>query len=167
MAGMTPLLLESPDTAPDFAIQEAVEPDLLLWESLTSAGRCTWAEAAGLVSLVGVEPAWTFLILSRDVAPETSTRFCQMTGGMYGRDLLVEIGEGNDVAIVSPAHAGFGRRVQITEATPWEIGNADELVLQPRAAILSIAYDWVVCGELSLKYRLRPVPTYPIPAVNR
>lgn len=163
---MMPQLLERPDLDLDYALQEAVAPDLLCWEGLTSNGKCNWVEAAQLVTLVGIDPAYTYLILSRDVAPETSTRFCQMTGGMYGRDLLVEIGEGNDVAIVSPAHAGFGRRVPITESDPWEFSTADEYLLLPREAAIPIAFDWLIHGELDSGYRLRPVPTYPIPTVN-
>ncbi|MHC5796172.1 hypothetical protein ACVXZ4_08445 [Lacisediminihabitans sp. FW035] len=162
---MTSLLLDRLELEPDYALQEAV-PDLLVWESLTSGGRCTWFEADRKVTLIGVDPAFTFLTLNLDQPAETSTRFCQMTGGMHG-GLLIEIGGGAGVGIVAPCDAGRGRRVTVTESSPWEYSTADELVLLPRDAVMPIACDWLIHGDLSPKYRLRPVEGYPMPAVSR
>jgi hypothetical protein len=161
---MTSLLIDRPELDLDYALQEETAPDLLVWESLTSGGRCTWVEACCMIALVGVEPGFTFLILNRDEPAETSTRFCQMTGGLHG-GLLVEIGGGDDVGIVAPWGAGWGRRVTVTESSPWEFSTADELVLLPREAVMPIAFDWLVHSELSPKYQLRPVEGYPMPAV--
>jgi hypothetical protein len=166
---MTSLLLERPDTVLDFAIQEAVEPERLCWSGLYSDGQCTWSEALGLLSLVGVVDDFTFLTLYRDPAIDPTQRFFQCAGGgqEVGGRLLAEIGCENDVAVVAPWDAGFGRRLPITAAEPWDYSEADEMVLLRREVLLSIAFDWIMHGELSLKYRLRPVPTYPMPAVNR
>ena len=161
---MTPVLDLTVDSALELSFQEAVAPELL-WQSLSSNGRCNWPETAHRISLVGVEPSHTFLILNRDVSPGDPRRFCQVTGGMNGLGLLIEIGDGDDVGIVAGAYAGWGRRIQITERDPWVVSSADELVLQPRENALSIAYNWVMLGVLNSEYCMRPVENYRIPSV--
>ena len=160
---MTLLLLDRSDLDLDYALREETTPDLLNWVSLTSSGKCTWVEAAQMVTLVGVDPAFTFLILSRDEPIETSHRFCQTTGGLHGGLLLVEIGEGDNVGIVAPWDARFGRQIPVTESSPWEFSTADEFVLLPRGAVIPITFDWLVHIELSSKYRLRPVEDFSLP----
>jgi len=168
MLGMTSLLIRRPDTFPDYSPLEAVEPELLLWSSLCSDGKCSWGEALGLISLVGVLAEFTYLTLHRDPAADQTQRFFQCTGGgpeVNGR-LLAEIGSENDVAVVAPCDAGWGRRVPITAAEPWSYSEVDELVLLPRDVLLSIAFGWIMDAALSPQYRLRPVPTYSMSAVN-
>lgn len=165
---MTTLLLERPGTTLDFAIQEAVEPERLRWSSLYSDGTCNWSDAPGLISLVGVLEEFTFLTLHRDDSVDPLQRFFQCAGGSPGGDgrLLAEIGSENDVAVVAPSEAGWGRKVPITAAEPWVYSEADELVLLPREVLLPIAFDWIMRGTLDPLYRLRSVPTYSMPAVN-
>ncbi|WP_354575975.1 hypothetical protein [Frigoribacterium sp. UYMn621] len=165
---MTSLLLERPDTAPDDATREAVAPERLCWSGLNSDGICTWGEALGLISLVGVQEEFTFLTLYRDAAVDPAQRFFQCTGGgpKVGGRLLAEIGNGNDVAVMAPWDAAVGRRVEITTAEPWAYSEADEQGLLPREELLAIAYEWVMHGKVSPKYRLRRVPTFNLPVVN-
>jgi len=169
MGGMTSLLLERrPDTALDYETREAVEPELLRWSSLYSDGKCNWSDAPGLISLVGALEEFTFLTLHRDDSVDPLQRFFQCAGGGFGVDgrLLAEIGSENDVAIVAPWDAGWGRRVPITAAEPWAYSEADELALLPREVLLPIAFNWIMHGTLDPLYRLRSVPTYSMPAVN-
>ena len=169
MLGMTSLLIRRPDTFPDYSPLEAVEPELLLWSSLCSDGKCSWGEALGLISLVGVLAEFTYLTLHRDPAADQTQRFFQCTGGgpSVGGRLLAEIGSENDVAVVAPWDAGWGRQVPVTAAEPWSYSEANELALLRRDELIPIAYDWIIHGELSSKYRLRPVPTFSMPALNR
>ena len=160
---MTLLLLDRPDIDLDYALREETSPDLLNWISLTSSGKCTWVEATQMVTLVGVDRAFTFLILHRNEPVETSRRFCQTTGGLRGGLLLVEIGEGENVGIVAPSDASVGRQIPVTESDPWEFSTADEYVLLPREAAIPIAFDWLMHSELDSKYRLRPVENFPLP----
>ena len=165
---MTTLLLERRALDLDYAAQEAVEPERLRWSSLYSDGTCGWGEVRGLISLVGVLEEFTFLTLHRDDSVDPLQRFFQCTGGGSGVDgrLLAEIGSENDVAVVSPWDAGWGRKVPITAAEPWVYSEADELVLLPREVLLPIAFNWIMHGTIDPLYRLRPVPTYSMPAVN-
>lgn len=160
---MTLLLLNRLDIDLDYALREETSPDLLNWISLTSSGKCTWVEATQMVTLVGIDPAFTFLILHRNEPIETSHRFCQTTGGLRGGLLLVEIGEGENVGIVAPSDASVGRQIPVTESSPWEFSTADEHVLLPRGAVIPITFDWLVHMELSSKYRLRPVENFLLP----
>jgi hypothetical protein len=164
---MTSLLLDRPELDLDDVLLEEAAADLLVWESLTAGGRCTWVEAGRMTALVGVDPGFTYLILNRDPAADPAQRFFQCTGGgpKVGGRLLAEIGCGNDVAIVAPWDAAVGRRVEATAAEPWEHSTADECVLLPREAVMPVAIDWLVRGALSPKYQLRPVKGYPMPAV--
>lgn len=155
MSGMTLLLLERPGTALGNASQEAVDLELLNWSALHSDGKCRWGQALGLIALVGVLEEFTFLTLHREQEVDPTQRFFQCTGGgpeVDGR-LLVEIGSENDVAIVDQWDAVFGRR--------------DKLGLLPREELLPISFNWIMHGKLSSRYRLTPVPTFSMPAVNR
>jgi hypothetical protein len=165
---MTSLLLERPDTALDFATQEEVEPERLIWSGLYSDGKCTWGEALGLISLVGVLEEFTFLTLHRDEVVDPTQRFFQCAGGgpEIGGRLLAEIGSENDVAIVARWDSGYGRLLPITASEPWAYSEADEQALLPREVLLPIAFDWIMHGELSPLYRLRSVPTYSMPTLN-
>ena len=165
---MTPLLLERPDLDLDYVTQEAVEPERLRWSSLYSDGTCNWSDAPGLISLVGVLEEFTFLTLHRDDSVDPTQPFFQCTGGGpdIGGWLLAEIGSENDVAVVAPWDAGRGRLVPVTAAEPWVYSEADVLVLLPREVLLPIAFNWIMHGTLDPLYRLRPVPTYSMPAVN-
>ena len=161
---MTPLLDLTVDSALELSYQEAVAPELL-WQSLSSNGRCNRPEAEHRISLVGIKPSHTFLILNRDMSPWEPRRFCQVTGGMNGLGLLIEIGDGDDVGIVAGACAGWGRRIQITERDPWVVSSADELALQRRENAISVAYNRVMLGVLTSEYCIRPVEDYRIPSV--
>jgi len=123
---MTTLLLERRALDLDYAAQEAVEPERLRWSSLYSDGTCGWGEVRGLISLVGVLEEFTILTLHRDDSVDPLQRFFQCTGGGSGVDgrLLAEIGSENDVAVVSPWDAGWGRKVPITAAEPWVCGGS-------------------------------------------
>ena len=169
MGGMTSLLLERPGTFLDYATRESVEPEQLRWSGLYSDGTCTWREAHELLSLIGEVDAFTFLTFHRGREADKTQRFFQCTGGgpSVGGRLLAEIGSENDVAVVAPWDAGWGRQVPVTAAEPWSYSEANELALLRRDELIPIAYDWIIHGELSSKYRLRPVPTFSMPALNR
>lgn len=162
---MTILDLAS-DLALDLALQEAVQAEPLHWISFASEGHGTWLDARRLVDRVGVEDSFAFLVLSAGNYGEPDHRFAQTTGGPDR--FLLEIAEGNTVAIVSPAGAGVGKQVWITEDLPWSRSSADERVLLSPAEVVAIAYSWITSGTLDSAYELRPVQgDYAMPRPRR
>lgn len=153
------------DLAHDLALQEAAQTEQPLhWISLDSAGQSSWRDARQLVDRVGHEDAFAFLVLSAEDHGQPDLRFAQTTG-QAGRGLLVEIAQGNTVAVVAPRGIRPGKQVWITAEEPWDKTSADERVLMDCDAFLSIAFKWITAGRLDAKYEIRPVAGFELPSV--
>ena len=150
-------------TALDPALLESVEPDQLFWESFYGDGQCSWFAAAQMLARVGKDPKLIYLILHSERSTNRPHPFAQFTGGRNGQNLLCEIGINDRVGIVSPANAGYGRMVQVSDPEPWALSFADECVLLPPSEALGVAFDWITSGALSVNYRLRPIEDYELP----
>lgn len=160
----------STDLAYDLFPLEATQPTTPVhWLAFDGEGICNWLDVRLLIEHIGHVDAFAFLVLRGADFDRDNHRFAQSTGtAAAAKGLLVEIAQGDTVAVVAPRNRPPGRLITITEESPWCETTADESTLTDVSSMLAISYDWITAGLLDTeKYELRSVPGFDMPTLIR
>ena len=144
-------------------LELSVEPRKIFWRNLTDAGETSWFDIQSLITRVGHDPSFAYLVIHEEDGPGLPGTFAQCTGGGKDVDLLIEVGYGDTVGIVAPIGAGSEQHVWITQDEPWCRTSADPRVLLPVAAMAPLAFSWITHGSLDPALELRCVEDYELP----